>query len=104
MCDAVVQRFGHVYPELQRNSESVSLLAQREEERFTQTLDIGLRILDEAIGKASGGVLPGEVAFKLQDTYGFPLDITKDVAEERGLADRHRDLRAADAGAARALT
>jgi alanyl-tRNA synthetase len=89
MCDAVVQRFGHVYPELQRNAESVSLLAQREEERFTQTLDIGLRILDEAIANvekgASGGVLPGEVAFKLQDTYGFPLDITKDVAEERGL-------------------
>jgi alanyl-tRNA synthetase len=84
MCDAVVQRFGHVYPELQRNSEGISLLAAREEERFTQTLDMGLRILEEAIEKASG-TLPGEVVFKLQDTYGFPLDITRDVAEEKGL-------------------
>jgi alanyl-tRNA synthetase len=85
MCEAVIERFGHVYPELQRNSEGISLLVGREEERFSQTLDMGLRILEEAIEKASDGVLPGRVAFKLQDTYGFPLDITKDVAEEKGL-------------------
>jgi alanyl-tRNA synthetase len=84
MCEAVIERFGHIYPELQRNSEGISLIAAREEERFTQTLDMGLRILEEAIEKATD-VLPGQVAFKLQDTYGFPLDITKDVAEERGL-------------------
>ncbi|HYZ91000.1 MAG TPA: alanine--tRNA ligase [Actinomycetota bacterium] len=84
LTEAVVERFGHVYPELQRNSEGIALVAAREEERFTQTLDIGLRILEESIEKATD-VLPGNVAFKLQDTYGFPLDITKDVATERGL-------------------
>ncbi|MEX2394730.1 MAG: alanine--tRNA ligase [Actinomycetota bacterium] len=84
MCEAVIARFGHVYPELQRNVESINLMVKREEERFTQTLELGLRILDEAI-ETSGGVLPGEVAFRLQDTFGFPLDITKDVAEERGM-------------------
>ncbi len=88
MCEAVIERFGVVYPELARNSEGISLLASREEERFTQTLDMGLRILEGAIEKArsrDGHVLPGEVAFKLQDTYGFPLDITKDVALDSGL-------------------
>jgi alanyl-tRNA synthetase len=85
MTDAVIDRFGHVYPELLRNSESISILVNREEERFTHTLDMGLRILEEATTKATGGVLPGEVAFRLQDTFGFPLDITKDVAKEKGL-------------------
>jgi alanyl-tRNA synthetase len=85
MCEAVIERFGHVYPELQRNSEGINLLVSREEERFTQTLEMGLRILEDAIEKASGGVLPGEVVFKLQDTFGFPLDITKDVVDEKGL-------------------
>ncbi|MEX0875173.1 MAG: alanine--tRNA ligase [Actinomycetota bacterium] len=88
MCDAVIQRFGHVFPELLRNSEGIDLVANREEERFSQTLDMGLRILNEALEKGraqSSETLPGEVAFKLQDTYGFPLDITKDVASEAGL-------------------
>jgi alanyl-tRNA synthetase len=85
MTEAVIERFGHVYPELQRNSEGIKLLVGREEERFTQTLEMGLRILEDAIAKAQGNVLPGEVAFKLQDTFGFPLDITKDVAEAKGI-------------------
>ena len=85
MCEAVIERFGHVYPELQRNSEAIQLLVSREEERFTQTLEMGLRILEEAIEK-SGDTLPGEVAFRLADTFGFPLDITKDVVEEKGIS------------------
>ncbi len=84
MCEAVIERFGHVYPELQRNAEGISLLVGREEDRFTQTLEMGLRILEDAIGGATD-VLPGDIAFRLQDTFGFPLDITKDVAEEKGL-------------------
>ena len=85
MTDAVVERFAHVYPELQRNAEGISLLVAREEERFTQTLEMGLRILEDAISKTPDETLPAEVAFRLQDTFGFPLDITKDVAESKGL-------------------
>jgi alanyl-tRNA synthetase len=85
MTEAVVERFAHVYPELRRNAEGISLLVGREEERFTQTLEMGLRILEDAITKTPDETLPADVAFRLQDTFGFPLDITRDVAGSKGL-------------------
>ena len=58
---------------------------RQEEERFAETLEYGLRHLEEAIGKISGRTIPGEVIFKLYDTYGFPVDLTADIARERDL-------------------
>jgi alanyl-tRNA synthetase len=84
LCDTVVSRFGDVYPELKRNRDGILTVTGREEERFSQTLDAGLGLLNDAIREASG-TLPGDVAFKLQDTYGFPLEITRDVAEDAGI-------------------
>jgi alanyl-tRNA synthetase len=84
LCEATIARFGNVYPELTRNREGILEVARREEQRFSHTLDAGLAILEDAIEKAKGK-LSGEVAFRLHDTYGFPLDITLDVARNAGL-------------------
>ena len=61
-------------------------ILRQEEERFAETLDQGMRILEEAIADLDGDVIPGETVFKLYDTYGFPLDLTADVARERALS------------------
>lgn len=84
MCEAVIERFAETYPEIGRARDAIIETARREEQRFVQTLDAGLGILEEAIAKAEAK-LPGDVAFKLHDTYGFPLDITRDVAAKAGL-------------------
>ncbi len=76
---------GGAYPELGERREIVERVLESEEVRFSQTLAQGLRILDEAVGELAGGVIPGDIAFRLYDTYGFPLDLTADVARERGL-------------------
>jgi len=73
------------YPELISNQEQVEQTLKKEEERFIQTLDTGMSILESAIKDISGNEISGEVAFKLYDTYGFPVDLTADVARERGL-------------------
>ncbi|HWI80919.1 alanine--tRNA ligase [Ramlibacter sp.] len=75
---------GDAYPNLRENQQRVMDVLKAEEERFYETLENGMEILDAALG---GGkqVLPGEVAFKLHDTYGFPLDLTNDVCRERGV-------------------
>ncbi|MDM7456090.1 MAG: alanine--tRNA ligase [Tepidimonas sp.] len=81
--DLVVQ-MGEAYPNLAANAQRVMAVLQAEEERFFETLAHGMEILDGAL--ASGqGTLPGDVAFKLHDTYGFPLDLTSDVCRERGV-------------------
>jgi alanyl-tRNA synthetase len=79
----LVKLMGAAYPNLAANEARIMGVLKAEEERFFETLDVGMQILDEALG---GGVkvLPGEVAFKLHDTYGFPLDLTQDVCRERG--------------------
>ncbi|HKW81889.1 MAG TPA: alanine--tRNA ligase [Casimicrobiaceae bacterium] len=80
---------GEAYPELPRKQDFVVQVLRAEEERFAETLEHGMRILDAALAaaRASGGkVLPGETAFTLYDTYGFPLDLTADVCRERGVA------------------
>ncbi|MDA9031031.1 alanine--tRNA ligase [Candidatus Pseudothioglobus singularis] len=73
------------YPELLSSKELVEQALQKEEERFIQTLDTGMGILESAIEAISGDEISGDIAFKLYDTYGFPVDLTADVARERGL-------------------
>ena len=77
---------GAAYPELGRGKALIEETLLAEETRFKTTLDRGLGLLDEAVaGLEDGGELPGETAFKLYDTYGFPLDLTQDALRERGL-------------------
>ena len=74
-----------VYPELKLALANVEKVLKREEERFAQTLDQGMGILEEAISNLKGSEIDGETVFKLYDTYGFPADLTADVARERKL-------------------
>ena len=83
--DEVNRLMGEAYPELLKNVALVKGIVSAEEERFSQTLDNGRSYLDAAIaGLAEGTELPGEVAFKLHDTYGFPIDLTVEIAEAAG--------------------
>ena len=83
--DEVNRLMGEAYPELLKNVALVKGIVSAEEERFSQTLDNGRSYLDAAIaGLAEGAELPGEVAFKLHDTYGFPIDLTVEIAEAAG--------------------
>jgi alanyl-tRNA synthetase len=75
---------GDAYPEVRVERDRVEGVITREEERFRQTLKTGMSMLDDAL-EANTTVLPGEVAFKLHDTFGFPIDVTKEVAAERGV-------------------
>ncbi len=77
---------GDAYPELVKARPQVERVLKQEEERFAETLDHGMVILGEAIAKLDGTVIPGETVFKLYDTYGFPVDLTADIARERGLS------------------
>ncbi len=81
----LVRLMGEAYPNMAKQAASITDILRVEEERFFETLQSGMQILDAAL---AGGVkeLPGEVAFKLHDTYGFPLDLSADVCRERGLS------------------
>jgi len=81
----LVKLMGAAYPNLRENADRVMEVLKAEEERFFETLETGMQILDSALG-GDVKVLPGEVAFKLHDTYGFPLDLSADVCRERGLS------------------
>ncbi|ANT59310.1 alanine--tRNA ligase [Salipiger sp. CCB-MM3] len=82
---ALVRQMGAAYPELVRAQALIEETLKLEETRFKQTLDRGLKLLDdELVGLGDGAKLPGEAAFKLYDTYGFPLDLTQDALRERG--------------------
>ncbi len=81
----LVEQMGEAYPELPAAVETVTRALQAEEERFAETLDAGMKIFEDVAGKASNGVIPGVDAFRLYDTYGFPLDLTQDIARERDL-------------------
>ncbi|WP_300427081.1 alanine--tRNA ligase [uncultured Thalassolituus sp.] len=82
---ALCEQMGEAYPELVNLSEHVQKVLRLEEEQFAKTLDKGMAILNDAIADLQGDTIPGETAFKLYDTYGFPLDLTADVARERDL-------------------
>ncbi len=76
---------GAAYSELGKNRALVERILKQEEQRFDETLDRGLVLLDRAIADLSGDVIPGDLVFKLYDTYGFPTDLTADIARERNL-------------------
>lgn len=81
----LVELMGEAYPELTAAQDTVLRALQAEEERFAETLDAGMKIFEDVAAKAHGGVIAGEDAFRLYDTYGFPLDLTQDIARERDL-------------------
>ena len=83
----LVSEMGEAYPELRRAEATISETLRQEEERFRRTLGRGMSLLEEATAQlADGGELPGETAFKLYDTYGFPLDLTQDAVRAMGLS------------------
>jgi alanyl-tRNA synthetase len=84
---SLTAEMGAAYPELIRAQPLIAETLEREETKFRQTLDKGLRLLDEAtVGMGAGDTLPGEVAFKLYDTYGFPYDLTEDALRTHDIA------------------
>jgi alanyl-tRNA synthetase len=83
LADVVVEQMGDVYPELVANRSSIEEILGAEEARFARTLAVGQRFFDEAAAK---GAISGEDAFRLHDTYGFPIELTRERARERGLA------------------
>ena len=85
VCETVLEDNKVAYPELQDKAELIKKVILSEEEFFGKTIDAGLARLDEYIENTEGTVFSGEDAFKLNDTFGFPLDLTKDVLEERGM-------------------
>ncbi len=82
---SLVDQMGDAYPELAADQSRVEETLRLEGERFVDTLEQGIRILDQEISSLSGSVLAGDVAFRLYDTYGFPVDLTADYCREKGL-------------------
>ena len=82
----LVHEMGDAYPELSKAKEKVEQILKNEEERFAETLDQGMQILEQTITEMKGKKISGKTIFKLYDTYGFPADLTNDIARERGLS------------------
>ena len=105
VCDTVIHENHVAYPELADKAELITKVIRAEEDSFGKTIDAGLAMLDEYINKLDGNVFSGEDAFKLNDPYGFPLDLTKDILEEKGITvdeDKFNALLAAQKATARA--
>lgn len=79
------EQMGVAYPELRKNQDLVERLLKQEEERFEDTLVRGMRLLEQVIADLANDIIPGNIVFKLYDTYGFPTDLTADIARERSL-------------------
>lgn len=82
---ALVAEMGDAFPELKQQQAHIERVLKNEEEQFAKTLEQGLKILEQDLAGLAGSVIPGEVVFKLYDTYGFPVDLTGDIARERNL-------------------
>ncbi|MGC7838413.1 alanine--tRNA ligase [Pseudomonas wayambapalatensis] len=82
---ALVNEMGEAFPELKNQQAHIERVLKTEEEQFAKTLEQGLRILEQDLSQLQGKVVPGDVVFKLYDTYGFPMDLTADIAREREL-------------------
>ena len=82
---ALVAEMGESFPELVREQANIERVLKAEEEQFSKTLEQGLKILELDLAELKGTVVPGDVVFKLYDTYGFPMDLTADIARERNL-------------------
>ncbi len=85
LVQALVEVMGDAYPELVKAQANVERILKMEEQRFAETLDHGMKILEEDIKQLQDKIITGETLFKLYDTYGFPVDLTADIARERGL-------------------
>jgi alanyl-tRNA synthetase len=88
MADKVTEVMGEAYPEITEGKRHFTQILRREEERFSETLDFGLKVLQEEVERLEANdkkVLPGDVAFKLYDTFGFPIDLTEDIVREKGM-------------------
>ena len=85
----LVQIMGEAYPELSKAQAQIERVLLQEEEQFAKTLDKGLALLEQDIDALTGTVIPGDTIFTLYDTYGFPVDLTNDIARERGLTLDH---------------
>ncbi|PUA30922.1 MAG: alanine--tRNA ligase [Cellvibrio sp. 79] len=92
---ALAEVMGDAYPELHKNQAQIEKVLLQEEEQFEKTLDKGIAVLEDALSKLSGTEIPGKVVFTLYDTYGFPVDLTADIARERGLTVDHESYEAA---------
>jgi alanyl-tRNA synthetase len=86
LVDPLVKEMGDAFPELEKAAGQVKRVLKQENEKFNETLEQGLKILDQEISNLKGKVIPGETVFRLYDTYGFPADLTADVAREQGLS------------------
>ncbi|MBS9777144.1 MAG: alanine--tRNA ligase [Gammaproteobacteria bacterium] len=82
---ALIDEMGEAYPDLREKQEQVEAQIKREEERFGRTIDSGMELLEADLASLSGNTISGETLFKLYDTYGFPVDLTADIARERNL-------------------
>lgn len=82
---ALVAEMGEAFPELKAQQAHIERVLKAEEEQFAKTLEQGLKILEQDLAELKGSVVPGDVVFKLYDTYGFPMDLTGDIARERNL-------------------
>ncbi|HSG97597.1 MAG TPA: alanine--tRNA ligase [Woeseiaceae bacterium] len=91
----LAEDMGEAYPELAKAQAHVEKVLAKEEARFAETLDQGMEILEAAIADLDGKQLPGDIVFKLYDTYGFPVDLTADIARERGLSIDEQGFEAA---------
>lgn len=81
----LAEKMGEAYPELTKAQAQIERVLLQEEEQFARTLENGLKLLEQDITKLYGKIIPGVTVFKLYDTYGFPVDLTADIARERGL-------------------
>ncbi|AOE61785.1 alanine--tRNA ligase [Pseudomonas corrugata] len=82
---ALAAEMGDAFPELKAQQAHIERVLKAEEEQFAKTLEQGLKILEQDLAELKGNVVPGDVVFKLYDTYGFPMDLTGDIARERNL-------------------
>ncbi|MFH7349461.1 alanine--tRNA ligase [Acinetobacter variabilis] len=85
MLQPLIDVMGAAYPELEANKTRIEAALLKEEEQFAKTLEQGLKLLEGELANLKGSVIPGEIVFKLYDTYGFPTDLTADIARERDL-------------------
>ncbi|MEI8620521.1 alanine--tRNA ligase [Pseudoalteromonas sp. B129b] len=87
---ALIEQMGQAYPELAKQQEIIEKVLRIEEEQFGKTLERGLAILEESLSDLKDDIIPGDLVFKLYDTYGFPADLTADVARERQMTIDHQ--------------
>jgi alanyl-tRNA synthetase len=95
LVSALETQMGEAYPELTANRELIEKVLKTEEEQFSRTLERGMSILNNALSELTSDVVPGELVFKLYDTYGFPADLTNDVAREKNLSIDEEGFQAA---------